>query len=138
MDVQIFDLEVFLDPKALKSKILTSWGYPNRSPANPTDGLWMLKSLIWRFVDTKTFKPEILISMDHPNRSFKRLDDPLDVKIFDFNVLGSKNFQIKYLNMLGLSKSKLLACSQPNRWPLDVKIFDLEVLGLQKQSNLRF
>ena len=60
---------------------------------------------------------------------------PLDVKIFDLKVLGSEKIQIEDFNILGPSKSKLLASSRPERWPLDVKIFDLEVLGSQNIQN---
>ena len=54
---------------------------------------------------------------------------PLDVKIVALEVLESKDIQIEYFNILGTSKSKLLASSRPDIWPLDVKIFDLEFSG---------
>ena len=60
---------------------------------------------------------------------------PLDLKIFDLEVLGSKIIQIEDFNILGPSESKLLASSRPDRRPLDVKIFDLDVFGIQKKPN---
>ena len=59
----------------------------------------------------------------------------LRVKIFELEVFGPQNVQFECFNILGLSKSKLLASSQPDRWPQDIKIFELEVFGSQ---NVQF
>ena len=54
----------------------------------------------------------------------------LDGKSFDLDVFGFLTLQTSER-----PKSKLLACSQPDRWPQDVKIFEFEFFGLQ---NLEF
>ena len=65
---------------------------------------------------------------------------PLDVEIFDLEVLGSKNIQTKDFNILGSSKSKLLASSDPTHgpWMLKSSIWNFRDTKTSKLKILTF
>ena len=139
-DVKIFDLEVW-GSKNIQIEAFSIQGHGPR----------MLKSSIWRFGNPKTSKSKLLASrgmapgcenlrfeglgiQKHPNRSFYHPGAwPQDVKTFEFEVLGIKNFDFEGFNIL-VPSVRLAGCCKL-RFGMAPRFGGL---GFQKHPNRRF